>query len=503
MDRRTLSKDHVYMDDSLGYRALACRYDPGESTQVGCVILRQPIGCAKNNHFEVKVLDSGKAGRISIGLVPYNYPLDQEPGHQATSIGYHGHDGKLYYSSKRHVGCGPCYRTGDRIGCGVREEPKNGFESPLSPFVVYFTRNGKQIASLTVRRNSVLDFYPAISLHSEGETVEITARPSAVVRISSIDDFMLVDSEEDWIKTHDVRINGQIIEYTGKGEHIHDVGLAQAKYPLSTTYHYFEIEILEPGDKCFIAIGLIHKNYPLHRHPGWNMGSIAYHADDGKIFVGRGQGTAFGPKCYRGDVMGCGIQYPFDYVTPSDDEDEDEEVEQRPMAAPDLNALDPNILGDLLDDMEPIDPLNDDFGGSGDEEDLLWGGNRRFAEAPWAPRVVDGEEPVPMDFVLYPDMGRRYMERWLGGGRGMNERRIFPVDFPPPPPPLRDMDRRPPAIYGHKDGGQGLLVKVFFTRNGRRIGQREVTMPKSGFYPAVGMLSNNEKVKVDLRPLSG
>ena len=67
-------------------------------------------------------------------------------------------------------------------------------------------------------------------------------------------------------------------------------------------------------------------------------------------------------------------------------------------------------MGDLLDDMEPIDPLNDDFGGSGDEEDLLWGGNRRFAEAPWSPRVVDGEEPVPMDFVLYPDMGRRYME---------------------------------------------------------------------------------------------
>lgn len=34
------------------------------------------------------------------------------------------------------------------------------------------------------------------------------------------------------------------------------MGLAQAKYPLDTMHHYFEIEILDPGESCYIAIGL-------------------------------------------------------------------------------------------------------------------------------------------------------------------------------------------------------------------------------------------------------
>ncbi|CAN8010808.1 unnamed protein product, partial [Ixodes pacificus] len=55
-------------------------------------------------------------------------------------------------------------------------------------------------------------------------------------------------------------------------------------------------------------------DYPRHRHPGWNEGSIAYHADDGKIFVGSGEGSCFGPRCKKGDVMGCGILFPREYV---------------------------------------------------------------------------------------------------------------------------------------------------------------------------------------------
>ena len=43
------------------------------------------------------------------------------------------------------------------------------------------------------------------------------------------------------------------------------------------------IQIVDPGSSCFIAIGLARKDYPKNRHPGWNKGSIAYHADDGKV----------------------------------------------------------------------------------------------------------------------------------------------------------------------------------------------------------------------------
>ncbi|KAK2144809.1 hypothetical protein LSH36_729g02064 [Paralvinella palmiformis] len=44
---------------------------------------------------------------------------------------------------------------------------------------------------------------------------------------------------------------------------------------------------------------------------------------------------------------------------------------------------------------------------------------------------------------------------------------------------------------------------VFFTRNGKTVGQREVSIPRGGFFPTVGMLSSDEKVRADLRPLTG
>ena len=74
-----------------------------------------------------------------------------------------------------------------------------------------------------------------------------------------------------------------MLEYVGRGKSLIDVGLAQAKTPLSTRSHYFEIEIMDPGNNCYIAIGLARKDYPRNRAPGWNKGSIAYHADDGKV----------------------------------------------------------------------------------------------------------------------------------------------------------------------------------------------------------------------------
>jgi len=47
------------------------------------------------------------------------------------------------------------------------------------------------------------------------------------------------------------------------------------------------------------------------------------------------------------------------------------------------------------------------------------------------------------------------------------------------------------------------MLQVFFTCNGKTIGHRDIRIPKNGFYPTVGMLSSDEKVLVDLRPLTG
>ena len=47
------------------------------------------------------------------------------------------------------------------------------------------------------------------------------------------------------------------------------------------------------------------------------------------------------------------------------------------------------------------------------------------------------------------------------------------------------------------------VLQVYFTRNGKIIGKKEVLLPKGGFYPTVGMMSSQEKVRVELKPLSG
>jgi hypothetical protein len=79
--------------------------------------------------------------------------------------------------------------------------------------------------------------------------------------VSQLDEtLMLVDyGEEDWYCLHDITLSGQFLEYSGQGTSILDVGLAQARQPLNTTSHYFEIEIVDPGKNCFIAIGLTEK----------------------------------------------------------------------------------------------------------------------------------------------------------------------------------------------------------------------------------------------------
>jgi len=40
--------------------------------------------------------------------------------------------------------------------------------------------------------------------------------------------------------------------------------------------------------------------------PGWKKGSWAYHGDDGKLYMERGQGVQYGDTYGTGDVICCG-----------------------------------------------------------------------------------------------------------------------------------------------------------------------------------------------------
>lgn len=374
--------------DTLSYQ--------GNSDEVGCFVAPRPLSKG-NCYFEVTIMDTGVRGTIAVGLVPQNYKLDQQPGWLPHSIAYHADDGKLYNGNSEGQQFGPKCSRGDRIGCGITSDT---LDAGLT--TVFFTKNGKEVGSVVVP--AVPDgLYPAIGMHSLGEEVRLNLQ--AEWGTEEEDSIMMVDSHEDeWGRLYDVKVSGTLLEYVGKGKSIMDVGLAQARQPLSTRSHYFEVEIVDPGEKCYIALGLTRRDYPKNRHPGWSRGSVAYHADDGKIFHGSGVGDPFGPRCFEGDIMGCGIMFPRDY---EDETDDGEDLTEQPKQGQVQNVL----------------YLNDE-----DEED----------------EGDDGEQDQ-----------------------------------------------------------EGRKVMVFFTRNGKIIGRREVVVPAGGFYPTVGMLSSGEKVKVDLHPLSG
>lgn len=256
----------------------------------------------------------------------------------ALSLGCRISQGRLW-QGKSGVPGAVC-STGDRVGCGVRLGQGDGHCNWRTLVTLYIIHNGVEVA----RSTSLLfgGLQPAVLLMG-GQCVRIVGQsPSSCGLGPSLEDaLMCVDShEEDWLRLHDVRLNGPVLEYSGRGASMVDVGLAQTRCPLNTTSHYYEIEILDPGEKCCIAIGLAHKDYPRHRHPGWNEGSIAYHADDGKIFVGSGEGSCFGPRCKKGDVMGCGILFPREYVPDDECVPEERLLDNSPwsLAGPDEDS---------------------------------------------------------------------------------------------------------------------------------------------------------------------
>ncbi|KAK6191440.1 hypothetical protein SNE40_003129 [Patella caerulea] len=379
-------------------------YQANDENNIGVYIAPAPL-TPQDNYFEVEILDSGiqSGAPICIGLAPYKYSLDDLPGTRYFSIGFHAEDGKIHKSREVGNPFGPKCGVGDRIGCGIKFEKLEGCAEQPKIVKVFFTRNGKEIGTVAFPYLPG-GFHPAVGFDSEGE-VKLSLDAEWYR-----DDIMLmaVDcSEDEWSRLHDVRLNGVVIEYAGRGKSILDVGLAQAKSPLDTTFHYFEIEIVDPGENCYIAIGVARQNYPPYRHPGWNKGSIAYHADDGKIFLGSGVGDPFGPKCHKGDIMGCGILFPADYDSELDSE------------------------------LSPDDP--DDEIPNCNEDEICPDSDNDDEEEPWE--------------------------------KSNNE--------------------------------SGTHVQVFFTHNGKLIGKRLTTIPKGGFYPTIGMLSSCERVRVDLRPLTG
>ena len=76
-----------------------------------------------------------------------------------------------------------------------------------------------------------------------------------------------------------------------------DAASVRANLPIPTSVglFYFEVEIVDAGQRGYIGVGLSGRAVNLGRLPGWERSSWGYHGDDGMVFGEKGQGREFGP----------------------------------------------------------------------------------------------------------------------------------------------------------------------------------------------------------------
>lgn len=410
----------------------------GEGSSVGVVKILEPMSPLLN-YYEYEIVSRGRKCAIGVGLGEQGYPLDRMPGWNRNGIGYHADDGRLFYQEGFGRAFGATCTEGDRMGCGVdyTEECEDGFRN------IFFTKNGQQVGEMIKMRRPLFGFYPIIGMHSVGEKVRYLGHWRRVR------DGVQEPMEEEcspstyWLRSNAIHFlnDGLTLEYCGNGLEKQDVGIAQARFRMDQTNHYFEMEIMSCGKEGWLAVGLGKSTYPLHRHPGWNRGSVGYHADNGQLYKERGIGEEFGPVCTTGDVIGCGISFPVGMETERDE-------------------------GGAAADSESEFEYDS-------EHDMLYG----FEED------EEFEDDISYDSEDYEELfGRPSRQRWLMRGR----ERTYPTKT------AKDSEHRTQRT-----------CLVYFTKNGEKVGETECVLPSGGFYPLVAMLSQGERCRVDFNPLTG
>lgn len=117
-----------------------------------------PIG-----YFEAYIVDKGRDGYMSVGVMNKKTHLDKLVGWGEGAIGYHGDDGNLFVGNGMGRPFGPLYSTGDTIGCGLDWINGN----------VFFTKNGSLVGSVPHKFADDEHVFAAIGLRTPGETIRV------------------------------------------------------------------------------------------------------------------------------------------------------------------------------------------------------------------------------------------------------------------------------------------------------------------------------------------
>ncbi|PHZ15705.1 SPRY-domain-containing protein [Rhizopus microsporus ATCC 52813] len=112
-------------------------------------------------YYEMKVISKGEDGYIGIGFCCAENKTERLPGWDVDSWGYHGDDGHSFAGSGIGQNYGPCFTTGDVIGCGVNFADRSAF----------YTKNGKFLGTAFKQIDVSKPLYPSVGLRTTGEKI--------------------------------------------------------------------------------------------------------------------------------------------------------------------------------------------------------------------------------------------------------------------------------------------------------------------------------------------
>ncbi|XP_065190336.1 uncharacterized protein LOC135821201 [Sycon ciliatum] len=267
-------------------------------SQPGLLQLSQPL-TADTSGFEVRchVETSG----VYVGIAPALFPFSEQMGRVQGSIGVEM-EGGMIICEGHHVADCPPFAEGDALGLAV-DFLENSILGGIPYHAVAITRNGSVVGRTTIGVKKGHHIHPALVITGDKASVKMHTALSKVPRP--------VFNSIGWMQMKRVVVSsyGHCLRYSGSGEGPHDSGVAISSTALSPMNNYFEVAICTSGRDGSIGIGLVHPEYRCDHMPGWLPLSVAYHADDGGIFLGLGKTDKFASQCHRLDVMGCGINF--------------------------------------------------------------------------------------------------------------------------------------------------------------------------------------------------
>ncbi|KAL9952837.1 hypothetical protein ACROYT_G040150 [Oculina patagonica] len=214
---------------------------------------------------------------------------------------------------------------GDRIRCtAIFKNAKEKDGKRQVP--VMFSLNGRKIIAEDGEDHFFLDcdkpLYPFIGMDRTGSVFakmlrddedKVTDKSRQMVSQALCTTFTsqggdsgkLCIGQEIWNVYPDIRREGALL--TCKLGYMWDICGAAYREQFSAEFPHFEVTILETGRA--VGIGAVSEDYDMRSMPGWEIESVGYHTDEGKICHNHihGEETEGTVKAGRGDRIRCTV----------------------------------------------------------------------------------------------------------------------------------------------------------------------------------------------------